>query len=133
MAQEATQAKSAPGTFCWNEVLTGDVKGAESFYTALFGWTSETMEMGPVTYTLFKAGDKEAAGMMAIPEEAKAHGGKPTWMSYVTVEDVDASTKKAESLGAKICAGPENIPNMGRFSIITDPTGATLGLFQHAG
>jgi predicted enzyme related to lactoylglutathione lyase len=26
--------------------------------------------------------------------------------------------------------GPENIPNVGRFAIVTDPQGVTFGLFQ---
>ena len=132
MAQATTKAPPVPGKFCWNELMTEDVQGAEKFYTSLFGWKTEKMEMGPVTYTVLKAGDKEAAGLMALPEEAKKHGAQPTWMAYVTVTDVDASTKKAESLGAKVCAAPQDIPNMGRFSVITDPTGATLGLFPSA-
>jgi predicted enzyme related to lactoylglutathione lyase len=46
------------------------------------------------------------------------------------VEDINVSTEKAKSLGATICMGPQEIPNVGWFSIITDPTGCTIALFQ---
>ena len=47
------------------------------------------------------------------------------------VDDVDASTTKAEQLGAHVCVQPTDIPNVGRFSVLTDPTGAAIGLFKH--
>ena len=126
---DATKAPPTPGTICWNELMTGDVKAATEFYTSLFGWKTEEMDMGPQKYTLLKSGDKEAAGMMALPPDAAKQGASPMWIAYIAVTDVDASTKKAESLGAKVCAPPQDIP-MGRFSVIQDPTGATVGLFQ---
>ena len=65
--------------------------------------------------------------MMKTPDEHV-----PTaWLSYVTVDDVDASTSKAESLGAKVFVPPTDIPDIGRFSVIADPSGATLGLYKH--
>jgi predicted enzyme related to lactoylglutathione lyase len=69
--------------------------------------------------------------MMKI-EGPQMEGVPPNWLSYVIVDSVDASTKKAESLGAKVDVPPTDIPNIGRFSVITDPTGATLGLYQNA-
>jgi predicted enzyme related to lactoylglutathione lyase len=56
-------------------------------------------------------------------------GGAPShWMPYVAVNDVDASVKRVEELGGKVCVPPSDIPNVGRFSVITDPTGATISL-----
>jgi hypothetical protein len=48
----------------------------------------------------------------------------------VAVASVDASTKRVESLGGKVVVPPSDIPNMGRFSVFTDTTGATLCMFQ---
>jgi len=62
--------------------------------------------------------------MMTMP------GGNQGWLAYVGVEDIDAATEKAESLGAKVCMGPQEVPNVGRFAIITDPTGSTIAMFQ---
>ena len=129
MTEPGTQAPPAAGTFCWNELMTRDLGAAKKFYASLFGWTSEEVDMGPVgTYTICKSGEQHAGGMM----ELKAPGTEdvtPHWVAYVAVDNVDESTAKAEGLGARICVPPTDIPNVGRFSIITDPTGASLGLY----
>ena len=46
------------------------------------------------------------------------------------VDDVAESTKKAKSLGATIARDVAEVPNMGCFSVIIDPTGAAFGLWQ---
>ena len=122
-----TQTTPATSTFCYNELATSDVEAAKSFYTQLFGWQSKESDIGPQgAYTIFTANGKDCAGMMKKPEEHV-----PTsWLSYVTVDDVDASTEKAKSLGASVCVQPTDIPNMGRFSVIIDPTGAAIGLYK---
>ena len=123
----AEQTTTATSTFCWNELMTPDPEAAKRFYTQLLGWTSRESDLGEAgTYTIFSSGGKDCAGMMKTPDEHVP----PTWLSYVTVEDVDASTSKAESLGAKICVPPTDIPDMGRFSVLTDPTGAAIALYK---
>ncbi len=131
---EATQAqeKLAPGTFCWNELMTRDAATAKKFYTELFGWTTEDSDMGEMgTYTMIKNGDKEVGGMMQmgdnVPEQVPAH-----WLSYIAVDDVDATVKKATDMGANICVPPTDIPNIGRFSVFTDPTGAGIAVYTSA-
>ena len=118
--------KSKHGTFCWNELMTHDMGGARKFYTELLGWGASDMPMAGGQYTVFKAAEAQAGGMMKIDPkwgEVPSH-----WMAYITVDDVDASTKKAEKLGGKVIVQPTDIPTVGRFSVISDPTGATVGL-----
>jgi predicted enzyme related to lactoylglutathione lyase len=43
---------------------------------------------------------------------------------------VEASAKRVEELGGKIIVPPTDIPNVGRFSIISDPTGAAISLYE---
>ncbi len=51
------------GSFCWLELGTTDRKAAKSFYTSLFGWTSQDNPMGPdMVYTIFKSGSHDVAG-----------------------------------------------------------------------
>jgi predicted enzyme related to lactoylglutathione lyase len=60
---------------------------------------------------------------------AAEFGDAPShWMSYVAVTDVDATAQRVEELGGKICVPPTDIPKVGRFCVITDPTGATISL-----
>ena len=130
--QPETQAPPQAGTFCWNELMTPDVEAAAGFYGKLFGWTKQTMDMGGGrVYHTFKKGDTSAGGMMAI-EGPQMQGVPPAWLAYITVENVDATTSEAQKLGAKVDVPPTDIPNIGKFSVITDPTGACVGLFQTA-
>ena len=125
-----TQAPPAAGTFCWNELMTRDADAAKKFYFALFDWQAQDMDMGEMgVYTIFKKGEKEIGGMMEMAGE-QFEGVPPHWMGYIAVDDVDVSTNKAEQLGAQICVPPTDIPGVGRFSVITDPTGATISLFK---
>ena len=50
-----------------------------------------------------------------------------------TTNGTDAATAKARSLGAQIIKEVTEIPNIGRFSIFIDPTGAALALFKPKG
>ena len=116
------------GAFSWNELMTTDIDGAKKFYTAMFNWQLEDMNDG-MPYTLAKINGQESAGMMAMPPEA----GKmpPMWGGYVTVDSVEASAKQAEELGGKILMEARDIPNVGRFCVISDPQGATLTIITY--
>jgi uncharacterized protein len=52
------------------------------------------------------------------------------WVAYVNVDDLQAATAKAKSLGATVIKDQVEVKGGGSFSIITDPTGAMLGLWQ---
>jgi predicted enzyme related to lactoylglutathione lyase len=49
-------------------------------------------------------------------------------MSYVAVDKVDDSAEKIKELGGNVCVPPTDIPNVGRFCVVNDPTGATFSL-----
>jgi hypothetical protein len=123
-------ADMTPGIISWNELVSRDPDASKKFHSQLFGWTPETMNMGPSgEYTMLKTGDRPAAGLIRMPAEA---GPAPTmWMSYVTVPDLAAAVAKAKALGAKICKDVTTLP-MGRFAIISDPQGAGIGLWEFA-
>lgn len=114
-----------PGTVCWSELLTHDIEQAKAFYTGLFGWTTDTMDMGDGQhYTLFKRGGENACGMMKLDP---AWGPMPSsWSLYFLVGDADAAVAKATSLGAKSLMPIQEVPGVGRFTMLLDPTGAAF-------
>jgi predicted enzyme related to lactoylglutathione lyase len=57
-------------------------------------------------------------------------GAPSMWLPYVQVDDIEAATKKAGSLGANVLVGVTPVQEMGWFSVFTDPTGAAIGLWQ---
>ena len=123
---------SEPGALCWSELTTRDTKRAESFYTSLFGWTRKHAAPSAVMeYTEFHHQGKPLGGMMAMPPNMPAH--VPSyWMPYFQVTDVDASANKAKGLGANLMVGPQDIPNTGRFAILSDPQGAMFAIYTPA-
>jgi predicted enzyme related to lactoylglutathione lyase len=109
------------------ELASTDVAKAKSFYQSLFDWKLQDMDMGPAgTYTMINVGDGTGGGMMKqmIP------GAPSAWLAYVLVADIVAATAKAKSLGANVMRDVTEVPGAGSLSIITDPTGAVLGLWQ---
>lgn len=118
----------AHGDFCWNELASTDAEAAKKFYTELFGWKLKESQAAGVAYSEIIAGGREVGG---IYQKTAEQGDAPSsWMAYVAVDDVDASAKRVEELGGKVVMPPTDIPNVGRFCIISDPTGATLSLVK---
>lgn len=118
-----------PGAFCWDELMTSDPEAAAKFYVALFGYAIESADMGPMgTYRILKRGDRQTGGIMKMPPMVP----HPNWLAYIAVKNVDASTRQAKELGAQVYKEPDDIPKVGRFSVIGDPTGAGVALFSGA-
>jgi predicted enzyme related to lactoylglutathione lyase len=125
--------KNENGALCWSELYTTNVDAAGKFYVNTFGWQTQAEDMGPMgTYTLFKLpGEKNnIGGMMGMPPNMK--GVPSNWLAYIQVANCDASNKKVSELGGKTVVPPQDIPNIGRFAIVTDPQGATFALYQAA-
>lgn len=117
-----------PNPFVHVELNTTDVDKAKSFYGKLFDWKLEDVPMGPgQTYTMIQVGDDgTGGGLMKHP----VPGAPSSWLAYVLVDDIQAATKKAASLGAQVMKDVTDVMGMGSLSIIIDPTGAALGLWQ---
>lgn len=132
----ATEAAARVGRiFCWHELMTGDVEKAKAFYGALLGWKTSDMSIGEHgSYTIFheQDGDPGICGMMGM-EGPEWEGIPPHWMMYIMVDDVDAHAAKITELGGNVCVPPTDIPNIGRFAVVQDPTGATFSIFTGAG
>jgi predicted enzyme related to lactoylglutathione lyase len=113
-----------PGALCWNELSTTDVAAARDFYAGLFGWTAETQDMGGMEYTVFSAGERQAAGMAAAQGDAPS-----SWSVSFAVEDVDKSSAHIEELGGALVIPPTDFPG-GRFAVATDPQGAYFSVVR---
>ena len=118
----------SPGTFVWHEMRTTEVAKAQAFYGALFGWTFKRSEMVEIEYHLVHLGDKPIAGMF----NSTGHEMPPHWGSFISVPDVDAAAEATTAAGGQVCNGPEDIPGVGRFVMISDPQGAFVALYRNA-
>jgi uncharacterized protein len=123
--------KHTPGSFCWAEVGTVQTKKTKAFYAELFGWTYEDKPAGQFgVYTMCKLGGKELAGLFEMPPEMTKMGVPPHWMSYIAVENADASAKKIQQHGGKVQQGPFDVMDVGRMAVCQDPTGAMFSIWQ---
>ena len=117
-----------PNPFVHAELATTSVPKAKAFYGRMFKWKFIERPMHTATgdYTMIEVGEGTGGGMLRqmIP------GAESAWMPYVFVKDVAAATRKAKKLGAKVCKGVTVVDGLGSFSIIRDPTGALLGLWE---
>ena len=108
------------------ELNTTDPAKAKTFYGKLFDWQLEDMQMEMGTYTLIRVGEGTGGGIMKHPMP-----GQPSvWIPYVEVGDVRAHTEKARSLGGNVIKDVTEVKGMGLFSIVLDPTGSAVGLWE---
>jgi uncharacterized protein len=122
---DSADAPSAPGKFYWNELSTPDARKALAFYAKVVGWDSRGMDMGPMgTYHVLTASGADRGGAM------ESKDGPSRWLPYVHVTDADATAARAAKLGATIAVPPTDIPDVGRFSILVDPEGATFAVIK---
>jgi predicted enzyme related to lactoylglutathione lyase len=123
----ADTAVPPAGDWCWNELYTPNDTQALAFYERVFGYTHDSMDMGPQgTYYLLKKDGVMRGGLMCSTEpEAPA-----LWLPYVGVDDCDACATKAKSLGAQVVVPPTDIPNVGRFAVLVDPLGASIAVMR---
>lgn len=109
------------------ELQSNDLKKARAFYAKLFDWKLEDVPMpGFGNYTTISVGEGTGGGMMTN----QAKGMPSHWLAYVGVADIVASTKRARELGAQIALDVTPVADIGSMSVIVDPSGAALGLFE---
>ncbi len=127
--QIGAQVVNEPGTMCWNELSTTDVEAAGNFYRATFGWNTSPMDMGGGrTYTIFKAGDVQVGGMMALGPQMK--GVPPHWLTYFAVTDCEGTAKKVTEHGGHLLVPPTDVPNVGRFAAAQDGQHASFAFIK---
>jgi predicted enzyme related to lactoylglutathione lyase len=117
---------STPGSVCWAELTADDVRGAMAFYGKVAGW-----EFHP------SAGDSESLDFFAdgtalgsIRKVSPVSGLSPQWMLFFSTTDLENTLRTTELLGGKHQTGALKIPELGRFALIEDPTGALSYILQ---
>ena len=116
------------GRFVWHELMTTDTDAASDFYSDVVPWKAE--DSGMPSYSLWMSGKYRSGGLMALPEDQSAT--PPHWIIYIGTPDVDETVAAAEKLGGKVLKPASDIPNVGRFAVLSDPQGAAFAVFTPA-
>ena len=105
------------------ELQTGNLPRAVAFYTRLFGWRTERIEVPCGSYLALDLGDGIEGGV--VEREAES----ALWLPYVEVPDLTAAVGRARALGASVLLEPREGP-AGWRSIIAAPAGGEVALWQ---
>jgi predicted enzyme related to lactoylglutathione lyase len=114
------------GSFFWYDVMTSDTKAAAKFYGDVVGWGTQDGGSPDMNYTLFTVDGRGVAGLMPLPDEVAKSGGRPAWMGYIHVDDVDAMAARIQKEGGTLHKGPITVPDIIRFAVVSDPQGAVF-------
>jgi predicted enzyme related to lactoylglutathione lyase len=126
-----------PGAWSMSSLETPDPERAAAFYGALFGWTTETFDMGETSVTMFRlpgyvGGEpeqpvsREVVATMAPAEDGPARWGLDFW-----VRDVDVAAAAAEAAGGRVVVAPFDML-IGRTAVLADPAGAVFSITRVA-
>ena len=114
----------------WYELMTTDMKAAETFYKNVVGWSTTPFEGAPQPYTMFnRSGQVPVGGVMTQPEEVQA---PPFWAMYVGVPKIEEAAAHIKRLGGSEISQIMDIPNVGRMQMMADPQGAAFYIYQPA-
>jgi hypothetical protein len=117
------------GDWIWALYQSPDAGSAAAFYQDLGAY--EVVEADPVgqaPHFLLVSGGYARGSVVDIPAERS--GLRPDWLYFARVENVSASVAQAVALGGKVVMDPRPGVLDGRLAVITDPSGAPLGLME---
>lgn len=120
------------GEICWQELNTKNLELAKNFYGELLGWNLEQSKLSPVPYLEIHLGEKAQGGMMEISKDWGENWEKipSSWMTYVAVDDVDATVEKINANGGEICVAPFDAPGVGRMCVAKAPDGTAFSIIK---
>lgn len=117
--------------FIWHEVYGPSSSASVDFYTKALGFGVEEMPMGEMgTYKMLTRDGVAIAGALGTTEMPGMENIPPHWATYLRVENLDESLVTVQEHGASVHVPPMTVPNVGRMSLIADPQGAHLWLFE---
>jgi hypothetical protein len=113
-----------PGSIAWYELATTDAQASAKFYSDLFDWTINDPGIEGYLFANTADGDGTAG---ITPTDGSLNG----WIVYLWTDEVDATLAKALAGGATEIIPATDIPgDMGRYAVVTDPQGATVGFYK---
>ncbi len=123
-----TTRTTAPiGAPCWTDLWTSDVDGSRAFYSELFGWEAQEPSPEFGGYFMFTRDGVPLAGGMGDMGDMKADD---KWKIYLATDDIDRTVEAAAAAGAQIVAPVMPVADLGKQTVMIDPTGATLGAWE---
>ncbi len=123
-----THRERAPhGVPCWTDLWTSDVEGSRRFYAELFGWEALEPNAEFGGYFMWTRDGVPIAGGMGGYGDVEAQN---VWQAYLAADDIAKVVEVAQANGAQLISEAMPITDLGIQAILTDPTGASIGVWQ---
>jgi len=114
----------------WHELNTWDALEARNFYRRTLGWTFEQITLPDgEPYWLARKDGKTVGGVYSLLAP-KFEGIPAHWMTYMAVDDLDHTERETTSAGGEVTRPATEIPGIGKIAIVTDASGALIGLIE---
>ncbi len=120
------------GSVVWRDLLTTTPEETRRFYSELFGWTFESpgIDLGFGTgdsYQLIQHKGRLIGGLFDA-RTLEADGNVSQWVTYLSVNDVDAAVASAKAGGGEIVTPPTELATRGTVAVLRDPEGALFAI-----
>ncbi|WP_373502915.1 VOC family protein [Aestuariivirga sp.] len=124
---------STPLKVWWHELNTWEPEQARHFYNVTLGWDFQPTALpdGNRYWVAHKEG--RAVGGIFQLTQPDFEGIPSHWMTYLAVDDIVAAQTRAEQAGGEILRPAFRLAGVGKLSVVTDPTGAIIGLIEPEG
>ncbi len=122
-------SKHEPGTPCWGDLMSRDVKKARSFYGEVFGWKYEVGPEETGYYSICQTPTGDAAGMGQMSPVMEF---PPAWTVYFAVDSADDTVAQVKKNGGQVVMEPMDVMDQGRMAIVRDPEGAGFNIIKPA-
>lgn len=109
------------------EFWSKDPAKVSDFYAKVFDW--KIQDMPEINYRFVDTGGNFGinGGIMKPQREGPWPGNMAF---YIDVDDLAAYRKKIVDAGGKILVEEQDVPNIGSFSLFSDPEGRVLGIWK---
>lgn len=118
------------GELVWADLLTTDPQQAVDFYSTVFEWQ-------PRVFTdqnyIELSHDGRVICSVVLYEGDEAVAGDARWLVSISVKDVDEAIQRAVENGGEVLKPAADLPDRGRYSVISDVQGAVLMLLRATG
>ena len=136
-AHKGAQLVNEPGAWAMSMLNTRDPEGAKKFYGAVFGWETDTFDMGEGEITMWRVPgyvggepeqpvSREVVGVMA---PAVGDDVAPHWSVNFWIDDADGAAEKTARLGGSVVEPPHDLPGF-REAVLADPEGADFSVSE---
>lgn len=137
--RKGAQLVNEAGAWAMSVLSTHEPEDASAFYTAVFGWSTETFGSGDDAATLFRLeGYVGGEPKQPVPRDVVAvtvnsvEGQGAQWAVNFWVNDADETATKAEELGGKVIVPPFDTA-ISRDAVIADAQGAVFSVSKVPG